>query len=91
MGSLLVVTGPPGSGKSTIAPAVADQREPSELVTGDVFFGFVRRGAITPWLPEAFAHSSIASRHLVPDVSGASSDVAADIVARFDDDSLAYS
>jgi cytidylate kinase len=53
MGSLLVVTGPPGAGKSTVARILADRVEPSVLVTGDSFFAFLARGAIPPWLPES--------------------------------------
>ncbi|MEO6126230.1 MAG: hypothetical protein ABIR32_21225 [Ilumatobacteraceae bacterium] len=53
MGSLLVITGPPGAGKSTLASAVVAGLNPSVLVEGDVFFGFLRTGAIEPWLPES--------------------------------------
>lgn len=53
MGDLLIVSGPPGAGKSAIAAAIADRYDPSVLIEGDVFFGFLRRGAIPPWLPEA--------------------------------------
>jgi hypothetical protein len=49
--SLLVVTGPPGAGKSTIARAIADQAEHSVVVEGDAFFGFLASGRIDPWLP----------------------------------------
>lgn len=52
-GSLLVVSGPPGAGKSTVAGLLADEAEPSVLVEGDRFFGFLSRGAIEPWLPAA--------------------------------------
>lgn len=53
MGRLLVVTGPPGAGKSTVAEELADRFDPSALVAGDAFFAFVRRGLVPPWLPEA--------------------------------------
>jgi cytidylate kinase len=57
--SLLVVTGPPGSGKSTIAALVADRLPRSVLVEGDAFFAFLREGAIEPWLPESHAQNEI--------------------------------
>ena len=53
MPPLLVVTGPPGAGKSTVARLVTDRFEPSALVEGDAFFAFVARGASEPWLPES--------------------------------------
>jgi len=57
--SLLVVTGPPGSGKSTVAVLVADRLPRSVLVEGDAFFAFLRQGAIEPWLPESHAQNEI--------------------------------
>ena len=50
-GELLVVTGPPGAGKSTVAARLVERRSPSALVEGDAFFAFLRRGRIDPWLP----------------------------------------
>jgi len=51
--SLLVVSGPPGAGNSTVARRLADRRPKSALVEGDASFGFLANGAIPPWLPEA--------------------------------------
>lgn len=53
MAELLIVTGPPGAGKSTGAALLADRLDRSVLVRGDDFFAHLRRGAIDPWLPEA--------------------------------------
>ena len=53
MGEVIVVTGPPGSGKSTVAEQLAALLDPSALVTGDDFFGFLRSGAIPPWQVDA--------------------------------------
>lgn len=53
MSSLLVVTGPPGSGKSTFAKLMATRSTRSVLVEGDAFFGFLAEGQIPPWLPES--------------------------------------
>jgi predicted ABC-type ATPase len=57
--SLLVVTGPPGVGKSTVAALVADRLPRSVLIEGDAFFAFLRQGAIDPWLPESHAQNQV--------------------------------
>jgi predicted ABC-type ATPase len=59
MGALLVITGPPGAGKSTVAAIVSGGFSRSALVAGDDFFAFLDQGAIAPWLPEAHEQNEI--------------------------------
>jgi predicted ABC-type ATPase len=59
MGSLLIITGPPGAGKSTVSRRLAAGFDSSVLVEGDAFFGFLASGAIAPWLPESNVQNEI--------------------------------
>jgi gluconate kinase len=59
---LLVVSGPPGAGKSTVAARLAARFDPSVLVEGDAFFAFLARGAVEPWLSEAHAQNDVVVR-----------------------------
>jgi broad-specificity NMP kinase len=52
-GDLLLLTGSPGCGKTTVAPLVADRRSPSACLNLDWFFAKLRQGAIEPWRAEA--------------------------------------
>jgi predicted kinase len=70
-GTLLLLTGSPGCGKTTVAPLVADRHEPSACLDLDWFFAKLRRGAIEPWRPESHHQNRV--------VLGA----AAEAVARF--------
>lgn len=60
MGELIIVTGPPGAGKSTVSGLVADSFDSSVLIPADWFFGLWRRGAIDPWLPRALPQATVA-------------------------------
>ncbi len=53
----IVITGPPGAGKSTVAGLLAGAADRSVLVEGDAFFGFLAEGAIEPWLPASRAQN----------------------------------
>jgi cytidylate kinase len=59
---LLIITGPPGSGKSTVSALVAKYFDRCALVRGDMFFGFVARGYIDPWLPESHEQNEVVTR-----------------------------
>lgn len=56
---LLVVTGPPGAGKSTVARLLSKMFERSALVVGDQFFGFIDRGFVAPWTAEAHHQNEV--------------------------------
>ena len=60
--SLLVITGPPGAGKSSVARVLVDAVPRSVLIEGDAFFGFLARGAIEPWLPASNDQNTVVTR-----------------------------
>ncbi|WP_433160268.1 AAA family ATPase [Kribbella sp. CA-247076] len=54
MSDVLVLTGSPGSGKTTVARLVAtDAGRPTVHVTTDEFYRAIRTGFVAPYLPEA--------------------------------------
>jgi predicted ABC-type ATPase len=59
---LLVITGPPGAGKSTVAPLVTAAFDVAALIPGDDFFAFWARGYVQPWLPAAHAQNEVVVR-----------------------------
>ena len=57
--TLLLLTGSPGCGKTTVAPLVADRHDPSACLDLDWFFAKLRRGAIEPWRREAHTQNRV--------------------------------
>ena len=53
-GSILLVAGPPGAGKSTVAALVAAQSERSVLMPTDDFYTWIAKGYIEPWRAESY-------------------------------------
>jgi energy-coupling factor transporter ATP-binding protein EcfA2 len=62
VGSLLVITGPPGAGKSTLARVMADTAGRSVLVEGDAFFAFLANGRVEPWLPGSHEQNTVVTK-----------------------------
>ena len=54
---LLLLTGSPGTGKTTVAPLVAERHTPSVCLDLDWFFAKLGRRAIDPWREEAHAQN----------------------------------
>jgi predicted kinase len=59
---LLLLTGSPGSGKTTVAPLVADRHRRSACLDVDWFFAKLRRDAIEPWKAEAHDQNRVVLR-----------------------------
>ncbi len=58
-GQLLLLTGSPGCGKTTIAPLVADRAPLSVCLDLDWFFAKLRSGALEPWREEAHQQNRV--------------------------------
>jgi DNA polymerase III delta prime subunit len=50
---VLILTGPPGVGKTTAAALLAERFERSVHLESDAFFRFIHGGFIEPWKPES--------------------------------------
>jgi predicted kinase len=58
-GRVIVLTGPPGAGKSTVAALLAAALDPSVHVYSDDFWHCIKRGAIPPYLPSSHRQNEV--------------------------------
>jgi dephospho-CoA kinase len=58
-GRILMLTGPPGSGKSTVAQLVAARLDRAVHIESDAFFHFIESGYIEPWRTEAHEQNQV--------------------------------
>jgi hypothetical protein len=60
--SVLIVSGPPGAGKSTVGRLVAEGLERAVYVESDWFWTTIVGGFVPPWLAEADAQNQVVLR-----------------------------
>jgi predicted kinase len=58
-GRIIIVSGPPGAGKSTVARRLATSSAADRAIHlhTDDFYAYIRKGFIPPWLPESHAQN----------------------------------
>lgn len=63
---VLILTGPPGVGKTTTSAILTERVSPAVHLEADAFFRFIQAGYIEPWRPESHDQN-----RLVMDIVGA--------------------
>ncbi|HET7444465.1 MAG TPA: AAA family ATPase [Solirubrobacterales bacterium] len=56
---VLIITGPPGAGKTTTAGILAARSDSAVHLEADLFFNFIRSGFVEPWRPESHEQNGV--------------------------------
>jgi tRNA uridine 5-carbamoylmethylation protein Kti12 len=67
---VLIVTGPPGVGKTTAIGTLVERWPKAVHLEADRFFGFVRSGHIAPWEPESHEQNEVVMEVVARAASG---------------------
>ncbi|HUB99544.1 MAG TPA: AAA family ATPase [Solirubrobacterales bacterium] len=59
---VLILTGPPGAGKTTTAGILAARSDSAVHLEADLFFSFIRSGYVEPWRPESHEQNGLVMR-----------------------------
>ncbi|HEY3492858.1 MAG TPA: AAA family ATPase, partial [Solirubrobacterales bacterium] len=59
---VLILTGPPGVGKTTVAGHLAQRERRSVHLEADRFFFFIKSGFVEPWEPESHEQNQMVMR-----------------------------
>lgn len=70
MKPVLILTGSPGSGKTTVAAHLAGRSDRAVHIESDWFFRFIRGGYIEPWKPESHDQNTTVMRILAHAAAG---------------------